>query len=49
MASRTASVREGVAPVVPLRKLRAGGTMAVLTGKLRSPARALAYDISYMT
>ncbi len=47
MASRTASVREGVAPVVPLRKLRAGGTMAVLTGIPGQPA--LAYGISYMT
>ena len=47
MASRTASVREGVAPVVPLRKLRAGGTMAVLTGIPRQ--RTFAYGISYMT
>jgi hypothetical protein len=47
MASRTASVREGVAPVVPLMKLRAGGTMAVLTVIPRQ--RTFAYGISYMT
>ncbi len=46
MASRTASEREGAAPVDPLRKLRAGGTMAVLTGNPRLPG--LAYGISYM-
>ena len=46
IASRTASVREGAAPVEPLRKLRAGGTIAVLTGNLRP--HVFAYCISYM-
>ena len=49
MASRTASVREGAAPVEPLRKLRAGGIMAVLTGHPCPPALSFAYGISYTT